>query len=357
MSLKEDILRAFLDWNPELVEKMKNCKHAGENHYNPYHLENEIFIHSLLTYNQADSNDYIQLIMALCHDIGKVYTREVMESGKVSFFGHSEASIQDTIDFVKYLHDNDIIDYQQLVFFILHGLPVMSNHTLYYQNLHKGKYIANGDNLMLYYLEMIGKMDTAGSICKDKKVVDNVDYDEFIEREESIYHPFVYIWAGVPGSGKDYLAEQNGYPIISFDDIRVRIYKHYIETETTFDINDFDEDIIYKNAFSYCNENNIDLNGYLAKEARYYLDKGQNINICNTSLTRKARRKIINVIGTKYNYVVKQVFAPSDIIFERNRNRTNKVIPENVIKDMMKRMSICTYFEKNINKIYYIFND
>jgi len=95
----------------------------------------------------------------------------------------------------------------------------------------------------------------------------------------------------------------------------------------------------------------------MSKKAKEILQKGKNVNICNTSLTRKARRSIINSIGTKYNIVIKQVFVPTKTLIERNQNRTTHNIPLTVINRMMEHMTVATHFEKNINKIEYILNE
>jgi tRNA uridine 5-carbamoylmethylation protein Kti12 len=94
----------------------------------------------------------------------------------------------------------------------------------------------------------------------------------------------------------------------------------------------------------------------MSRDARKILQKGNNVNICNTSLTRKARRGIINSIGVKYNYVVKQVFAPTDVIMERNQKRMNHNVPVSAIHRMMDHMTVCTHFEPHINEIEYILN-
>jgi predicted kinase len=195
-------------------------------------------------------------------------------------------------------------------------------------------------------------MDCFGSISKVKKIEYKKTKEKFIKPEIKEDVPYVYIWSGVPGSGKDYLAEKNNFPIVSFDDLRIKLYKNL--SGVNF-INKSDAEI-YIEAFKFCNEKNFDLSTMLSIEARKCLDKGISVNICNTSLTRKSRRKIINSIGEKYNYVVKQVFAPSEIIFERNKSRSSKNIPENVIERMMKTIQVPTMFEKRICDIEYIYN-
>jgi predicted kinase len=355
MSLKTDILRAFLD-NRTLCDAMKNCDHGNPDigGINDYHLCGSIFTHTMLVYNVADPFEPIELIMALCHDIGKVATRKVKEDGKVTFYGHADASIQPTIDFVTYLHEKGIITDFEVDTFIKWGLPAIANHMVYYQNLEK-KYHFAGDNPMLkHYLNRMAEMDSIGSICKDAKVkgkLASVEYKPYIPNQWDDKKPTVPIWTGLPGSGKDYLAEKTGNPILSFDDIRIKEY-----CDNNFGWQVLTEDSMYAKSFIYCNENKVDLMKLLKRDAQVLLDNGQDINICNTSLTRKSRRAIINTIGTRYNYVVNQVFVPTEVVFERNANRDSKVVPVDVINRMMNNMTVATHFEPHINEINYILN-
>ena len=136
MSRRSEIYKMFIQ-NDALVDEMKNCLHGNNDILNPYHMESSVWCHTLMVFANADPNNIIEMIMALCHDIGKVLTREIKDDGKVTFYGHSDASIQPTIDFIDRLYVNDVISIDELYEFINYGLPAMSNHMLYYQNIHK----------------------------------------------------------------------------------------------------------------------------------------------------------------------------------------------------------------------------
>ena len=356
--LKTEILKAFLE-NVGLFESMRNCTHFDDaDKPNPYHLEGDVWTHTMMTYNQADPDHYIELIMALCHDIGKVVTRKVNpENGKVSFYGHSDASIQPTIDFVWRLYNKGILNNGELGMFMKYGLPAVGNHIIYYHNLHKLHYFANNNLTLKSYYERMGEMDGAGSICKIASIKDSVDglvLKDFVKKEINPKLPTITIWTGLPGSGKDYLAEQNGNAIVSWDDIRVEFYKENNKKIGGWQLMSQGE--IYANAFQYCNDNKVDINKIMRRKVSELLKTEKEINICNTSLTRKARRSIINTIGTKYNYIIKQVFVPSEIMYKRNNTRDSKTVPVNVIDNMMKHMTVATHFEKHVNEIQYILN-
>jgi len=357
MNYKIEILKAFLD-NKTLCDSMKNCDHGNPDtgRINPYHICGSVWCHTMLVYNQADPINPIELIMALCHDIGKVVTRKVKEDGKVSFYGHADASIQPTIDFILYLVSKEIINYDDVDYFMEFGLSAMANHMVYYQNYNKLDHFTGNDDLYKIYFKRMENMDGNGSISKSEKIEDvkDIEVKEYIPKKWNDKLPTVTIWTGLPGSGKDYLAEQTDDVILSFDDIRVDCYMQHL-----FDIDDHIKRTpaeVYDNAFGFCNERKTNLMKIMSKLAQHELKFGNNVSICNTSLTRKARRSIINSIGVKYNYVVKQVFVPTKVLIERNSTRTNHNVPINVIERMMDHMTVCTHFEPHINEIEYILN-
>jgi len=360
MNLKVEILKAFMD-NETLVESMKNCDHGNNGLYNPYHLEGSVWTHTMLVYNEADDNDYISLIMALCHDIGKVLTRNVKENGKVTFYGHADKSVQPAIDFLSFLRLKNIINDEQEKDFIKYGLPVMANHMIYYQNIEKHQsFVYNTDpktsEKLQFYMDKMADIDTKGSICKSEKVNEkkkNMVYKNFKPLGVDKNLPNIIIWSGLPASGKDYLAKQNGFPIVSFDDIRVDVFKNYSKK-----VNNINENDLYKMAFDYCLDNKIDLNKILIRNIKSLLnEKKMNINICNTSLTRKDRRRIINSLNkNKFNFFIKQVFSPTKSITYRNINRDSKTVPNNVIARMSENINVATHFEDGFNSIDYIYN-
>jgi len=356
MNYKVEILKAFLE-NTELVKSMKDCDHGHNGRDNDYHLCGNCWTHTMLVYNQSDPDDLIELIMALCHDIGKVITRKVKDDGsKVTFYGHADASIQPTIDFLMHLRNKDIIHLGDVDYFIEIGLSPMANHMIYYQNYNKLNYFTGNDTLLEVYYRRMEEMDGQGSICKGEKIeqTKGTELKKYIPKVWNDDLPVVTIWTGLPGSGKDYLADKTDDIVLSFDKTRVDVYLQYLasigDTMTRTPAQ------VYADAFVYCNEHKVDLMKIMSSNARKILQKGNNVNICNTSLTRKARRGIINSIGVKYNYVVKQVFTPTDVIFERNMNRTNHNVPVSVIHRMMEHMTVCTHFEPHINEIEYILN-
>ena len=228
MEYKVEILKAFLE-NKELVQSMKNCDHGNTDlgTYNDYHMCGSVWTHTMMVYQQAHTNDFIELIMALCHDIGKVIVRKVKEDGKVTFYGHADAPIQPTIDFVMYLKEKGILTDDKVFDFMRFGLSPMANHMVYYQNYSsKSLFTAGANSYIGHYYDRMEYMDGNGSICKSGKIEDaqDIKLKDYIPKLWDYSKPVIYIWTGLPGSGKDYLSEMNGYDIISFDDIRLEVY-------------------------------------------------------------------------------------------------------------------------------------
>jgi hypothetical protein len=358
MNYKVEILKAFLE-NNTLITSMKNCDHSNGNKYNPYHMEGSVWTHTMLVYNQVTNNDPFLLIMALCHDIGKVLSRKINDNDKVTFYGHADMSVQPTIDFIKFLVEKEIITSFQAEYFIKICLPMMANHMIYYQNIEKFDSFTHSNDkktsyLFKYYLKMMAKIDTEGSISKSEKVDKknyNIKLEHFNKKEKNDNLKNIIIWSGVPASGKDYLAEKNGYPIISFDDIRVEIFKNNNK------INDLSESEIYKKAYNFINENNINLMKPLIKKIKNLSSDFNTINICNTSLTRKSRKSIINSLNqNKYNFYIKQIFSPTETSLMRNAIRESKTIPLSAMNKMFYRVNVATHFEKGICDIEYIYN-
>lgn len=352
MNYKTEILKAFLD-NKKLVTSMNNCSHHSEDHLNPYHLEGSVWTHTMMVYNNANENNPLELVMALCHDIGKVLTRKYNpKTNKVSFFGHAEASIQIAIDFIEYLFIDGILDrsyVKDIINFVL--LPI-ANHTLFYQNPDKISELCNFDDGIMTFLERMAYLDATGSISKANKIKDNIVYNKEGKKKTNENLPKVTIWIGVPGSGKDFLAEkeckENGGVIFSFDNIREKVYN---------DISGLEKKELYEKAFNYCNDHKVDLMKMLKDEIFDAVKNGvTDIHICNTSLTRKSRRAIINTLGKKFTYSCKQLFVPLHLVTKRNNERDSKYVSPSVINDMMTRMTVVTHFEDNIDKIEYIYN-
>ena len=174
------LIQDFNHFSPELVEKMTKSDHSkGQGMMNPYHGEGSVWTHTMLTlqgvthllilYPKFEKDKLNFYFTMLCHDIGKIYTREE-KNDRVSFFGHGDFSIQDTINFYKYLINKDekykSIDIGKCLTFI-------SNHINYYQN--KDKWNCSNPKFFVF----CGMADRAGSFSKEE--TDCINYITILE--------------------------------------------------------------------------------------------------------------------------------------------------------------------------------
>jgi predicted kinase len=336
------LLNDFFIWNPDLVEKMINCSHHSINHNytSPHHLEDSVFNHTLFVLNKAIEINKIENcieleIAALCHDIGKVYTRFWnIDNNKICFYGHEIYSIEHAIKFCNFLNEkykNYKIKSQFCNSFCSTELVVylVANHM---KKVNKFTYL----NDWVRYLLLFQNCDNLGRICDDKNTEMNDNMLETLPINlDTETNPDFLIMSGIPGSGKDTWARSLRYKILSYDDIRIELYKK--ATGDTY----------YQNAWNWCNENKIDLNKYLIekiKENRY------NVAICNTNLTVKARRKMMNLIKSVWkDCTIGSVYlwVNEDVAIERDLKRKDidKSVGDRVINKFFKRQSLPCHYE------------
>jgi predicted kinase len=327
-----NILNEFTSTFPEIVNKMKNTDHHGPKYFSPNHMEGDVWTHTMLCLNHFlnfNDKEYIDkdveksiIFAILCHDIGKCFTRATKEDGKVTFYSHANYSIRDTIQ-ILYTFKDIFDDFEKVCNLVL---PAVANHIdLYNQSKNKHMYFNN--DLDLYHVcNQLAICDANGSICMNKKY-DVVDFDYVLPE---LHERNVYVFCGAPGSGKDYLAEKKGLPIVSLDNERIKIFKE------NNDVSGMTDKEIYQDAFVYCNENKIDLMKCMKKTVKSI--KGDYC-ICNTNLNKKARRSLINQLG-KANYHCIYVIADIKTLHDRDLQRDSKTVGWNVINRMTWQQQI-----------------
>lgn len=344
MSLFED----FIKWNPTLVREMENCSHHFNlRNPNPFHLESSVFTHTCMVYNNI-YNSHIHKLFAICHDIGKVYTRYI-DGNRVRMSGHEFAGIQDTIDFLFYLGYDYPTIYREL-------LTLISNHMNFISDQMKEKdkiKLCNNDQSFIELAEDCSIADKRGSITSDKEMkteFTSIDTEQINESDEPIFdvsHCDIILMCGIPGSGKDYIASQR-FPdakIVSWDNIRVDIYKKYLDEYNV--ISRDTERELYQEAYDYCNKHKINLNNYLRQEVESALKSGYNqVIVSNTNLTRKRRRSTINLLSKLADKIgAMYVVTDYNTALRRNTERKSKQIPENVICKMSLNQQMPTLFD------------
>ena len=344
MSLFED----FIKWNPILVREMENCSHHFNlRNPNPYHLEGSVLNHTCMVYNNI-YDSHIHKLFAICHDIGKVYTRYI-DGDRVRMSGHELAGIQDTIDFLFYLGCDYPTIYCEL-------LTLISNHMNFISDQMKEKdkiKLCNNNQSFIELAEDCSIADKRGSITSDKDMKSgstSIDTEQISDSDEPIFdvsHCNIILMCGIPGSGKDYIASRR-FPdakIVSWDNIRIRLYKDYLkERNMGFPSSEAE---LYNQAFNFVNKNKINLNSYLKEEVESVLKSGYNqVIVSNTNLTRKRRRSTINLLSKLADKIgAMYVVADYNTALRRNTERKSKQISESTICKMSLNQQMPTLFD------------
>lgn len=349
-----DLFREFQLYSPGLVNKMRNCSHNYSScDINPYHMEEDVWSHTCLSFNELlklkIGNEKIKTLSGLsviCHDIGKIYTRFSPSPGKIAMYGHAFASIQDTIDFIKYLDNKNYFDNLDLSIseILYYVLTSIGNHMDFMvKNPSKRFSLSNSDHQLFNISNILLHCDINGSIAykdNDNNFPPVFDSSEDFKNHDSIdNNSRILLFCGPPACGKDTIAKDLGYDIISYDDLRIEIYLENVGVNS--DIKNYND--LYGEAFKYCNKNKINFNPYLINKIKEKLNNNS-VAICNTNLTRRLRKTIINSIKTDNELKDESISAlflctDKQTIYKRDIER-NKTVGKEVIDKFIYNQQI-----------------
>lgn len=235
-----------LDW----VEAMKTCPQDPI-----WHAEGDVYIHTQMVTDQllnfpeyeklSSKEQYILLMTAIMHDIGKPLCTQTAENGRIIAPRHARLSEK----MARQLLWNLDFDLRETIcaYVRWHGWPLWG-YQKYNPNANVIKTSLSVNN---HHLGLFAKADVLGRIGEDlDDLQDRIDdfqllCEEFdcweqpfqFHNEHSQFRFFykndeypaqlyddteftVYILSGLPGSGKDTYAAQLDLPMISLDDIR-----------------------------------------------------------------------------------------------------------------------------------------
>ena len=341
------LLNDFIEWDAETINGMEKVSHHFDvTAKNPFHVEGPIWTHTMLLYHMlcresAFLYDFLGeditllSIGALCHDIGKIYTRNSFASfGKVNFYNHAFASVQPAIDFMLWL--NDTKKYTLSANDMYKVILTISNHMDFLQStdpLTKKK-LCNNDPRIIKIAVCLSFLDRVGVLSN------TVDYSERINNVEDEYKaialtptnttytvaepPSVVLFCGPPGIGKDTLARKFGLRTVSLDNCRIEAYLRENSAEN-------DDITLYEKAFSYVKEKNTNLMSLLQNDIYSINPTTENpMAICNTNLTRKLRRSMYKLVADKVVTIVYLVSSRGKVS-SRNSLRTDKKIDNKVL--------------------------
>lgn len=361
-----ELLKEFQLWNPGLVKMMKECSHHfSPTDINPYHVEDDVWTHTLLAYNQLVNSEHYTInclgmclaTAVLCHDIGKVYTRHSPSPGKISMYNHAFAGIQDTYEFTHLMWNKGIYKYMELSDVLYYVLSLVSNHMDYMINPNNRNKLCNNRNKLCNNNSDLKKMSDILLYCDKSGSFSTInDYSEDVKPKNYIFSSLdnelgdIILVCGPPASGKDTIAKEMGYEVVSLDKIRLEKYIDSFTADSGVDTFDYKDKKFYKDAFEYCNKNKIDLNAPLLKKIKEVLDEGKRVAVCNTHLTRKSRRSIINQLrqDRKYkNEKISALFLCCDrkTLYKRDEEREDKTVSKQIIDKFVYNQQVPTINE------------
>lgn len=320
---KSQLVEWFQLTYPDLVQKMRDCNHhLNSSNLNPFHLEGDVFTHSLMVLNQVPESENIVLkLAALLHDIGKPYVREVTDKGRVRFLGHESVGAFLSLEITK----DPILDlssYQRTLIFKLITL-----HTEPYKlTSDQLSNLLIDDSVCLDHLVKLAHADKTGRFTNKDDVM--LDCDYLFSSESPNTDKELIMLIGLPASGKSTYAselQKDGYTVISRDSIIEAMYP----------------DDNYITAYHKADR------GQVNNELSKVLSRNRNTEklvIDLTNLTKKNRSKILKQFPDHIKKAY--VFIPDlPTLYERNDNRQGKTIPQDVIFNMMKSFYLPTYSE------------
>ena len=394
-----------------LANEMKKSNHsAADSEPNPYHIEDQIWAHTMMVCQRAEIDDVpkITKISALLHDIGKplareeipfeakkpafsesneirnegkhsVLKRKVPKSGvKCHFRGHEGLSAHLSIEPLRNLLNLGVINEKEME----NTLRIISMHGSLFDNISEDdemkkpnkvfeKFQKDEVELFEAFISQV-KCDSLGRFFVSKDGRKNNAYrlgseiftkEQFLEfhngEKENFQNikntdrPYIEVLIGVPGSGKStYLANKvytpENAPVVISRDNELMKYADNNNIEGTYSE-------IWK---KLTDEDQKNVDKELEKTFNNTFKQKRNMVVDMTNMSNKAQRKWTNKVNAPKLYSsIATIFATSyDEVYRRLEKRekeTGKAIHNFVIKNMMKGFMVPNY--SNFEKITYIF--
>lgn len=314
----KDLVKWIQTNHPYLVKQMKECSHHYDtNNLNPFHLEDDVFTHTMLVCNQVHPNDTYVQVAALFHDIGKVDTRKLNhEKKRVSFYGHEGVSAFKSIGYLKELgyNKNEIINIFQLI--ALHTEPFKTEHSELRSRLRHQPELQR-------QLSMLSTADNAGrfSDIEDREQFQPQVYDKmYTPRDEDELNQRVTVMIGLPCSGKSTFIDNElfEYNYLSRDQI-------LIENSNGEDYNE-----------QWKNADHKLIDSLVVQKRNELIKSGQDFTIDMTNMSRKSRRKHLNCLPKTYKKIAVVCLTSYEEMIRRNDARPGKKLDIDVLNTMMQ---------------------
>lgn len=344
-----NLIKWFQLKHSSIVKEMSSTSHHYLNNkkLNPYHLEGDIWAHTMLVMLEAnrlksklDHGDYIHLLIcALLHDIGKPLARKVnLEKQRVHFWGHEPMSAFLSISILLDIEKDFSIGLNKRLI-----METIAMHTDVYNvprekledRLINNKKLAN----MLSYLS---ECDYSGRFFEmGERNMEHINPDIDPSKEIQEGEKRIYCLVGLPCSGKSTFFKNHitkGQEVLSRDDIVMELAAENGITS-------------YNQAFSEVDQSEVDRR---FQERKNKLKNSKNdIWIDMTNMSRKSRRKHMQDFKNhKKSAIV--VVSPLNKIYTRNKERKEKTISDHVYEKMIYSFQPPLYDE--FDQIDWVFN-
>jgi putative nucleotidyltransferase with HDIG domain len=309
---------------PSIVKAMKNSNHHySEKELNPWHLESDVFTHTMMVMLEASRNElklgqheYNQLLVAaLLHDLGKpMARRENHEKKRVNFYSHEPLSAFLAIPVIDHIAKDFGVELEKREI-----IEAIAMHTEVYK-LTEEKLtdrLVNRQSLanLLMGLSLAdhgGRFYEMGDRINDKLTVKHKPMGQFNKQ--------VVVNIGLPCSGKSTgVKGGSGWRILSRDEIVMELGRSQgIDS--------------YNDAFNSVDQKEVDK--ILQERKKRYIKEGNNVVIDMTHMSRKSRRKSLQGFGNDYMKTAIVHMTSLENIEHRNKNRKGKTIPDHVFEKM-----------------------
>lgn len=299
---------------PDMVKAMKESDHHfDEKNINPYHIEGDVFTHTMMVCKQAENENFRVQVAALLHDVGKPMCRET-KGIKTRFFGHEGASTFVAMDVLIQLGAEGYINESDMEWI----LQLIATHTDPFKlSEEKVKERFQGHPALLKDLYALNRCDQDGRFHGHESRVESSG--TYMVQQPKHFEQECMVLIGLPYSGKSTFAQQIHMPVLSRDDI-------VMELGSTDNYNECFKEVDGKKVDTIFNQRKQAL---IREKKSFVVDR--------TNLSRKSRRKILGQLPSTYKKTA-IVFIPSMEVLElRKKLRKDKIINNDVMESMMRR--------------------
>lgn len=325
----DELVRWFQEKYPEFVEEMRSSSH----HYyptepNPYHIEGDVWTHTMMVCQAARNYTSPAIQMAaLLHDLGKPECRKLNDDRRrASFYGHAGLSAWGSLEVMT---ERGLSPVDRALAF---QLIAMHTDPFTLTSVQLSARLSGASESFLGALQALVKADTEGRFYSAGEAGSRADYyiaAPITNRTLPEDAPTATFLIGLPCTGKSTLVREAGWESVTHSRDSI-LMEFATEGES------------YNDVFSRLGrEDAVDqlFDSRLTDAVR----RKEHIVIDRTNLTRKGRNRIISRLRNQYHTRAIVCLETPSTIIERNEGREGKYIPPEVMTNMAKSFSVPTH--------------